>query len=184
MGKVVAGMTVSLDGFVNDRNGRVEKLYPDLAALRETEMLQEEIRNTGAVVMGRHAYDLADPDTFADSYEFQTPIFVLTHRIPAKHPKENDRLTVTFVSDGVRSAIAKAKAAAGDKDVLIIGSPDTLRQCLRAGLVDELQVGIAPVLLGGGLRPFDGLDMAELGLEQVRVLESDGRVDIKYRVVK
>ncbi len=112
MATVVGGMTLSLDGFVSDPDGNVSRLYPDLGELGQTEMLQEEIRTTGAVVMGRHSYDMGDPDSFADTYEFQVPIFVLTHHIPEKKPKETKRLSVTFVTDGVESAIAKAKAAA------------------------------------------------------------------------
>ena len=82
MGRVILGMTMSLDGFVNDRNGDVGRLYPYLEALRKTEVLQELIRTTGAVVMGRHAYDMAN-GVFT-GYEFQVPIFVLTHHFPAK----------------------------------------------------------------------------------------------------
>ena len=110
MGKVIVGTTMSLDGFMNDRNGDVSLLYPDLEALRRTEMLQEEIQTTGSVVMGRRAYDMAEGD-FTD-YEFQVPIFVLTHHVPEKATKgENERLTFTFITDGVESALEKAKAA-------------------------------------------------------------------------
>src|SRR5512147_1552572 len=104
MGKVVGGLTHSLDGFVSDPQGDVGRLYPDLAELGKTEMLQEEIRTTGAVVMGRRSYDMGDPDSFADSYEYQVPLFVLTHRIPEKKPKETEALSVTFVTDGIESA--------------------------------------------------------------------------------
>ena len=96
MGKVILGMTMSLDGFVNDRKGDVGRLYPDLEALRETESLQEAIRTTGAVVMGRHAYDMANGDF--TGYEFQVPIFVLTHRVPAKVAKgENENFKFIFI---------------------------------------------------------------------------------------
>src|SRR5438270_12088143 len=106
MGKVIIGATMSLDWFMNDRHGDVSRLYPDLEALRRTEMLQEEIRTTGAVVMGRHAYDMAEGDL--TGYEYQVPIFVLTHHIPEQASKgENDRLTVTFVTDGIERAIEK-----------------------------------------------------------------------------
>src|SRR5207249_3435023 len=83
--KVILGTTMSLDGFINDRNGSVQSLYPDLEELRKTEMLQESIRTTGAVVMGRHAYDMGEGD-FTD-YEYQVPIFVLTHHVPEKVAK-------------------------------------------------------------------------------------------------
>ena len=113
MGNVIIGATMSLDWFMNDRNGDVSRLYPDLEALRRTEMLQEEIQTTGAVVMGRRAYDMAEGDL--TDYEYQVPIFVLTHHIPEKMAKgQNDQLTVTFVTDGIESAIEKAKAAAGE----------------------------------------------------------------------
>jgi dihydrofolate reductase len=114
MAKVVGGMTLSLDGFASDPHGDVSRLYPDLGELRETEMLQEEIRTTGAVVMGRHSYNMGDPDSFADHYEYQVPIFVLTHHIPEKKPKETETLSITFVTEGVERAIAQAKAAAGE----------------------------------------------------------------------
>ncbi|MGN6756671.1 MAG: hypothetical protein ACTHMJ_09825 [Thermomicrobiales bacterium] len=105
MAKVLLGMTMSLDGFINDQDGSVARLYPDLAALRETEELQRQIAATGAVVMGRRAYNMADGDL--TDYEFQTPIFVVTHQAPAYAPKgQNDRLRVHYVTDGLASAIA------------------------------------------------------------------------------
>src|SRR5579859_4588352 len=111
MGKVVGGMTFSLDGFVSDPHGDVSRLYPDLGELQKMEMLQEEIRTTGAVLMGRRSYNMGDPDSFADNYEYQVPIFVLTHNIPEKKPKETKLLTVTFVTHGIERAVARAKAA-------------------------------------------------------------------------
>src|SRR5258708_36638370 len=103
------GATRSRVGLMNARHGDVSRLYPDLEALRSTEMLQEEIRTTGAVVMGRRAYDMAEGDV--TDYEFQVPIFVLTHAVPEQVAKgENDQLTLTFVTDGIQSAIEKAKA--------------------------------------------------------------------------
>ena len=184
MGKVVVGMTVSLDGFVNDRNGEVSRLYPDLAALRKTEMLQESIRTTGAVLMGRRAYEMGDPDSYDwDDYEFQVPIFVLTHHVPEKIPRENGKLTFTFVTDGVQSAIAKAKRAAGDKNVTVVGGASTFQQCVNARLCDEMQIGIMPVLLGKGLRLFENIDTEHIELQKLRILESDsGRTDILFRV--
>jgi dihydrofolate reductase len=183
MGKVVGGMTFSLDGFVSDSHGDVSRLYPDLGELRQTAMLQEEIRTTGAVVMGRRSYDMGDPDSFAENYEYQVPIFVLTHHIPATKPKETDTLSVTFVTDGVESALAQAKAAAGDRDVLLIGA-SVNQQCLNAGLCDELHIGIMPVLLGDGLRLFEHLDVAHITLEKARIFESGARTDMWFRVIK
>src|SRR5687768_1035024 len=111
MGKVVIGMTISLDGFVNDRNGSVEKLYPDFEEMKKSEVLQRAMRDTGAVVMGRHSYDMAEGDF--TGYEFQTPIFVLTHHPPEQAAKgENDKLRFIFVADGIESAVRQAKTAA------------------------------------------------------------------------
>lgn len=182
MGKVLFGMTMSLDGFINDQNGNVSRLYPDLGALRQTELLQEAIKTTGAVVMGRRSYDMATGD-FTD-YEFQVPVFVLTHAVPEKAAKgENENLSFTFVTEGIESAIEQAKAAAGDKYVTVIGGADTAQQCITKGLLDEIQIGIMPILLGGGLRLFEHVGK-QIELEKMRVIESPGRIDLIFRVVK
>jgi dihydrofolate reductase len=92
MAKVILGTTMSLDGFINDRRGGVAALYPDLDSWRYTESGRESILNTGAVVMGRNSFAMAeDPDSLADNYEYQVPIFVLTHTPPDRHPRENDQ---------------------------------------------------------------------------------------------
>ncbi|HEX2623202.1 MAG TPA: dihydrofolate reductase family protein [Phototrophicaceae bacterium] len=183
MAKVVGGMTFSLDGFVADAEGNVGQLYPDLGELATTEMLQEEIRTTGAVVMGRNSYNMGDPDSFADRYEYQVPIFVLTHHIPEKKPKETEALTVTFVTHGIEIAMAKAKAAAGDKNVILIGASIN-QQCLNAGLCDELHIGIMPILLGDGLRMFEHITADQIKLEKIKLFEAGARTDIWYRVVR
>jgi len=183
MGKVIVGATMSLDWFMNDRNGDLSRLYPDLEALRRTEMLQEEIRTTGAVVMGRRAYDMGEGDL--TDYEYQVPIFVLTHAVPAKGAKgENDKLTLTFVTSGIEKAIDLAKVAAGDKHVMVVGGANTAQQCLRAGLVDEIHIGIVPVFLGEGLRFFEPGGDEQMKLERTRVFESPTRTDLWFRVVK
>lgn len=186
MGKVVLGTTLSVDGFINDRNGSVAALYSDLVNWRETELGRESIQNTGAVVMGRHSFDMSeDPDWFAGNYEYPVPIFVLTHHPPKRHPRETNTLTFTFVTDGLASAIEQAKAAAGDKDVNVIGAASTAQQCLRAGLADELHIDIMPVLLGGGLRFFDGLDREQMQLERLQLMElPGGRTHLRFRVIK
>ena len=177
---------MSLDGFINDREGSVAALYPDLETWRDTEPGRESIQNTGAVVMGRNSFAMAaDPDWFAGNYEYQVPIFVLTHRPPQKHPKETDTLTFTFVTDGIESAIAQAKTAAGDKDVNVIGAANTARQCLQAGLADELHIDIMPVLLGGGLRLFESTSEKQIQLERLKVIElPGGRIHLRFRIVK
>lgn len=126
-----------------------------------------------------------DPDSYAGNYEFQVPIFVLTHDVPKKRPKETSDLTFTFVTDGIESAIRRAKAAAGDKDVAVIGSASTAGQCIRAGLADELHIDIMPVFFGGGLRPFDGIGAEQIQLERLTVMQLPaGRTHLRFRVVK
>ena len=186
MGNVIFGMTMSLDGFINDRDGGVGMLYPDFETLGATEPMQEAIRSTGAVVMGWHAFAMAeDPDSFAERYEFQVPIFVLTHTVPSRHPKETERLTITFVTEGIEAAIAKAKAAAGPKDVTIVGGAKTAMQSIRAGLVDEIHIDIMPILLSGGLRLFETLGTEPIHLERLAVEALPaGRTHLRFRIMR
>jgi dihydrofolate reductase len=94
MVKVIFGM--SLDGFINDASGSVASLYPDLEELDQTELMQESIRTSAAVVMGRKTFEMAgDPDCYAETYEFQVPIFVIAKQAPERKPKENSRITFT-----------------------------------------------------------------------------------------
>ena len=186
MGKVMAGMTMSLDGFINDRNGSAASLSPDFDELLEAHSFKEMLQNTGAVIMGRNTYQMADPFTWInDDYEFQVPIFVLTHEVPEKYPAGNDKLRLTFVTDGVASAISQAKQAAGDNLVQIIGGADTIQQCLNSGLCDELQIDVMPVLLGNGLRLFENIDTDNIQLERSSVEEiTPIRTSILFKVSK
>lgn len=180
MAKVCFGMVMSLDGFVNDREGGMNKLY---ASFEPNEEINDMMARTGAVIFGRRTFDLGDADSYAADYEFQVPIFVVTHHPPEKHPKENDQLTFTFVTDGVESAVRQAKEAAGEKDVLILGA-DVFRQALKAGLVEELQMAIAPIILGKGLRLFEQLEELEIDLEKIRTIETGKQVEIWYNVLQ
>jgi dihydrofolate reductase len=186
MGKVIAGMTVSLDGFINNHNGSIDMLYADFSELHDAPSFQEMIKATGAVVMGRHLYEMADPFTWAnDDYEFQTPIFVLTHTPPVKYPEGSGKLSFTFVTDGIESAIAKAKAAARDKDVQVIGGANTFQQCLNAGLCDELLIDVMPVLFGNGTRLFENVDTNKIKLERIKAEEiTSMRTSLTFRVIK
>lgn len=121
MAKLIAGMTMSLDGFVADRSGGVELLYQDLGALRGSPYMNAMIDETGAVLMGRRTFELGNPDEYVGNYEFQVPIFVLTHHPPKVAPKQDERLTFTFVSGDLESVVDRAKAAAGDKAVTVVG---------------------------------------------------------------
>jgi len=185
MATVIAGMTVSIDGFVTDAAGSAGALYPDLATLQDTTYMTDLIARTGAVLMGRRTFDMGDPDAYVGTYEFQVPIFVLTHRPPAVAPRQDERLTFTFVTDGVASAVRQAKAAAGDKAVHVVGGADVIRQLLDAGAVDELQVDVMPVLLGAGLRFVpDGSDLQQLRWDPVSVQQIGVRTSMLFRAVR
>jgi dihydrofolate reductase len=185
MSKVIAGMTISLDGFVTDKTGSAGPLYPDLGALQGTDYMNAAIAETGAVLMGRRSFDMADdPDWYVGNYEFQVPIFVLTHEPPAAAPKQDENLTFTFVTDGLESAVAQATAAAGDKAVTVIGGASVVQQLLRAGLVDELHVDVMQLLLGSGLRLFGDGDLEAVPLEKIDVEEIGARTGLRFRVVK
>ena len=186
MTKVILGLTISLDGFAEDINGSVEKLYPDLNTLRETEVLKQSIDSTGSVVMSKKEFSMAeDPDWMADNYEYQVPIFVFTDKEPEIHPKENDKLTFTFVTGSIRSAFMQAKAAACDKDVTIIGSANTTQECIKTGLADELHIDIIPVFLKEGYRPFEDIDNESIKVERIEVVELPaGRTHLKFRFIK
>jgi dihydrofolate reductase len=182
MARVIAGMTVSLDGFAQDADGSTDALYPDLAELQDSAYMTAVQERTGAVLMGRRTFDMAgDPDGSADTYELQVPVLVVMHTPPPVAPKRNERLVFTFVTDGVESAVAQAAEAAGERDVTVVGGVDLDRQLLAAGLVDELHVDVMPVLLGSGLRLFDGtppLVLEELGVEEA------ARTSLRFRVVR
>ncbi|TWT13155.1 dihydrofolate reductase family protein [Planomicrobium sp. CPCC 101079] len=181
MAKVYFGMVVSLDGFVNDRNGEVQKLYD---SYKPTEEILADRENVGAVVLGRNTFEMAgNTDDYAGHYEYQVPLFVMTHNPPARHPKENDKLTFTFVTDGIESAIRQAKAAAKEKDVVVLGA-NVSQQLIKAGLADELQIAFAPILLGQGLRLFEHLEDLEIRLEKLRTLETPQQVEIWYKVIQ
>ncbi len=181
MAKVVAGMVMSLDGYVSDRNGDLGRLYPDFKAMQESVAVQEAIASTGAVVMGRRSYEMGDD--YSD-YEFQAPIFVLTHEPPGEPAKgQNDNLSFTFVTGGIERAIELAKTGAGAKDVTMVGGPSTIRQALVAGLIDELHLDVRAVLLGDGLPLFDQTDRPPIELALIDMNQSPGIIHLRYRVL-
>jgi dihydrofolate reductase len=198
MTKVAAGITTSLDGYItgpNDGPGRGlgdggERLHywvfggpwtydegprgePTGA---DKEVLDEATARVGAVVGGRNTYEAAQ--AWGGSNPFGVPFFIVTHR-PEDAPADAG---FTFVN-GLDEAIARAREAAGDKDVFVMGGADVIRQALRAGYVEELSISIAPVILGGGKRLFDGFDET-VGLERVGLVQSPFVTHITYRVVR
>lgn len=184
MATVIAGMTTSVDGYVADARGSVAGLYPDLAALQGTAYMNEFVERTGAVLMGRRTFEMADPDSYVGNYEFQGPIFVLTHHPPARQPKQDERLTFTFVTDGVESAIAQASAVAEQKAVTVVGGADVIQQLLRARLVDELHVDVMPVVFGSGLRLLENVEPEHLQLQKRTVVEVGERTSLRFSVLE
>lgn len=183
--RVLVGMTTSIDGFVSDRNGSVGALFDDLDDIAGNAYWQDLIANTGAVVMGARTFAMGDPDSYVGNYEFQVPIFVLTNQPPAVAPKQDEHLSFTFVTDGVESAIAQAKAAAGDDTIIqVVGGPDVTNQVLRAGLADELSIDVMPVLFGSGKRLFSDDGLASVTVEKIGVQELGVRTILRFRVVR
>src|SRR4051812_6195398 len=170
MSKVVAIMSMSLDGYVADRNDGVAEVFDwyvnsgdvefhtggsDPMTFHVSEASAEHLRGLwaelGAVLTGRRTFEVADG--WGGNHAWG-PAFVLTHNIPAGWPRPNS--TVNFVTDGLESAVKQAKAAAAGKSVAVHGA-DTIQQLLNAGLLDELCIDVAAVLLGDGIPLFDHL---------------------------
>lgn len=205
MGKVHADMGMSLDGFVAGPNAGPENPLGDGSHLihrwvydlegwrerqglaggrtnRDDEVSKETYGRTGAFVMGRRMFDEGEVG-WPDPPPFRAPVFVLTHQ--AREPwVRPGGTTFTFVTDGIESALEQARASAGDKDIQVSGGADTVQQFIRAGLLDELQVHLAPVLLGEGVRLFDRVDPEPVELQVTRVIDSPKVTHLRYRVVK
>ena len=204
MSKVRVHISTSLDGYVAGPNQSQEKplgaggeelhewLVP-LKAWREgagmeggevnvsNEVFDEVIANVGAEIMGRGKFGPAGRGPWGDDPPFRKPVFVVTHH--EREPLTLSDTTFTFVTDGIESALERAREAAGGKDVFIGGGAATINQYLAAGLVDEVELHVVPLLLGGGARLFDGVG-PDLKLEELRAVEAPGVAHLKYRVVK
>ncbi len=193
MSKVILDISMSLDGLVaqpDDDPGPVHEFFfaggteDENGIFRTsgatTEVLRESIAAAGAVVTGRRTYDLTNG--WGGDHPMRVPCFVVTHDPPADVPDGPTRFT--FVTDGIESAVRQAGAAAGEKDVSIMGGASIARQALESGLLDELRIHLAPVILGGGIRLFDGLAPARIRLEQLRVIEAPGVTHITYAVIR
>jgi dihydrofolate reductase len=205
VGRVFVDITTSVDGFVAGPNDgpelplgaggeRLHRWVYDLASWREphgleggetnrdSEIVDEALRKTGAVVVGKRMFENAKG--CGDNPPFHMPVFVLTHESREIEEKEGGT-TFTFVNDGIVSALEQAKAAAGTKHVSIAGGANTIQQYLSAGLVDEIQIHLAPMLLGDGIRLFEQLDVEPIELETTRVIDSPaGVAHLRFRVVK
>jgi dihydrofolate reductase len=150
------------------------------------------VARQGAVVMGRRMFSGGagpwedDPNAdgwWGDEPPFRVPVFILTHHAREPVTKQGGT-TFTFVTDGIEAALEQARAAAGDRDVLVAGGADSVQQYLSAGLLDELQIHLVPVLLGEGVRLLDNLFGAQVGLELDRVVDSPAVTHLRYRIVR
>ncbi len=173
MSKVIADMTITLDGYGSGRGQSAERPFGDVDGDRlhawmfahgeENAAERAAMGEAGAFVMGRNMFgpDRGDWDLewhgwWGDDPPFHMPVFVLGHR-PRRSVEMEGGTTFHFVTDGVEAALAQAREAAGGKDVSIAGGPGTLNQYLAAGLVDELRLHVVPFVAGGGERVFDGV---------------------------
>ncbi len=210
MSQVFLDIATSLDGFVAGPNSTLDaplgeggdRLHRWKFALEcfrqphglpggetnaDSAIVDEILGSTGATVMGRRMFSGGegpwedDPNAdgwFGEEPPFHHPVFVVTHH--ARDPIVSRGTTFTFVTDGVEEAVEQAREAAGELDVAIGGGADLAQQCLRAGLLDELQIHVAPVLLGGWRRLFDGGPLTDL--DCTRILASpSGVAHLTYR---
>ena len=203
MGKVTFNITVSLDGFVAGPNDNPDNGLGDggerlfdwyfsgdteipisdgnmilKVSPQSAEILQTAMSTYGAGVWGRRTFDIARG---WGGHPPGSPCFIVTHNIPQEWVYA--RSPFTFVTDGVESAIRQAKQAAGDKDVVVC-TASILQQCLSTGLMDEIHIDVAPILLGGGVRLFDHLSNAPIKLEGIRMIEAPGVTHLGYRIVR
>jgi dihydrofolate reductase len=197
MSKVIAIMSMSLDGFVADPDDGVAEVFDWYATSGDVEIntggsdpmtfrvsapsaehLHGLIAELGAMLTGRRTFDMAGG--WGGNHAWG-PAFVVAHEIPEGWPRPDS--TVHFVTDGIESAVSQAKAAAAGKSVGVHGA-DTIQQCLNAGLLDELQVDLAAVLLGSGIRLFDNLAGTPVVLGDPTVIAGVGVTHLRYPVRK
>ncbi|GIG69500.1 dihydrofolate reductase family protein [Phytomonospora endophytica] len=187
----IAGSGISADNAVGDGGAVLHEWVAELASWRARQgmegglvntddgVIREWFDGTGAVVMGRMMFDQGEA-FWGEDPPFRTPVFIVTNR-PRPTLELEGGNSYTFVTDGVASAVARAKAVAGDRDVDIAGGADVFQQALAAGLVDEVQLHLVPVLLGAGVRLFGDFPAP---LELVRNVDGEGGTHLKYRVIK
>jgi dihydrofolate reductase len=171
-------VAMSLDGFIAGPGDDMGWAF-DYGGPSET--FDEMVSTTGAIVMGRRTFEVEDrerPGIYGGAWN--GALFVLTHEPPASVP---DWMTGTFVHDGIEDAVARAREAAGEKRVGLLGA-SIARQCLEAGLLDEIVVQVAPIMLGGGVRLFDPPEQQRVRLEKTGVTESGDLTDLTFRVLR
>ena len=196
MGKVITEFTISLDGFIAGPNDEVDRIFgwyssgdtdfpvqssPMVFKLSRAsaDLLRESWGALGAIVTGRRDFDVSE--AWGGVPPLGVPIFIVTHNIPQEWAKKGSPFT--FVTDGIESALAQARASAGDKDIGISGTQIT-QQFLKAGLIDEIRLHLVPVLLGAGIRLFDHLQNENIALEKILVVDAPDVTHLRYRVKK
>lgn len=194
MATVVADMSMSVDGFIADRNDQVGPLFDWLTAGPVTtpsaderwtfetdeasaKVLSEALVTVGALLAGRRIFDITKG--WGGHHPIGCPVVVVTHSVPDGWPRAD--APFTFVTDGVESAVAKAKAIAGEK-VVAIATPSITQQCLNLGLLDVIRVNLVPVLLGEGIPFFANLRDTPIMLEDPEVTEGLRVTHLSYRV--
>ena len=186
MSKVMFGLSVSLDGFIAGKNDDVSEVFAWFMTGWERfhEVAGDFLSDAGAVIMGRRSFQMIDGENgwvFPDGTAPDWPVFVLQSQ--PREPVQKGKTRYTFVNDGIESAVRQARAVAGEKYVALHGA-SSVQQALSAGLLDEIHMNIAPVLLGEGVRLFDHLSSQPIHLERLRVFETPGATHLSYRVLK
>jgi dihydrofolate reductase len=182
MGKVLWHTTMSLDGFIAGPDDAMDWVFGYEAPKA---IVDEVIETTGSILAGRRSYNVGrKPGQHPEARQafggaWTGPEFVLTH----EPPDEEEDPTITFLSGDIRDAVARARAAAGGKNVLIIGA-NVAQQCIAEGLVDEILIHLAPLLLGDGVRLFGRPGMAPTHLETISVTRSGQVTNLRFRVIK
>lgn len=188
MGKVVLDMAMSLDGFVAGPNGEDAGLhdwfFPPSGGRNavDEEVVRESISTTGAIVMGRRAYDQGASVGGFSGTPYRVPHFVLSHGDPEEAPDGTPPFT--FFSGRVEDAVGRARTVAGDGNVVVGGGADVARQALGAGIVEEVAIHLVPVLLGGGTRLFGESGGVRMRLQRIGTVESPFATHLRFRVPK
>jgi dihydrofolate reductase len=182
MSTVVADMSVSLDGFVADPAGRVDRVFAWYGKPQPAVQPAEPVGEAAAfglrvIVYGRRTFDQAKG--WDGRHPTGAPVIVVTHGVPDGWARAAS--TVSFVTDGIESAMKEAEAIAGD-GVIALGSPSIIQQCLNLGIVDRIQVKVVPLLLGVGVRLFGELARGPVELENPTVVEGNGVTHLHYAV--
>jgi dihydrofolate reductase len=192
MSKVTADISMSLDGYVTepdpggdnplgDDPGRLHDWMFTEKTSTDAEIIDEIYATTGAVLIGRRMFDVG-VEPWGDPPPFGMPVFVVTHEPRGPLPRQGGT-TYHFVTGGPEAALADARDAAGDRDVGVWGGANIVTQCLQAGLLDELQLHVIPILLGNGVRLFQGLNAAGIELRKTRSIDTPRATHLRLSVL-